>query len=152
MKPDIVKYIRKLKKLFLLSGALLIAAALVFVVLGIGVSRPYLIGAALFLAGFVAALALYLSKVKYSLVYELTFSGGVITVQVKGGVYTFAPENVARAKFDGARFILYFDRDGDREKFVFLRRIPFDRFRTEQFREKDIAEFFPQIAAGRADE
>ena len=148
MKPDVLKFIKRIKRLFVFTSLVLLVLAMVFLIWGIVGAALYFIAFALCAVGFIAALVLYLSKVKYAIVYELGFSGGVITVKVKGGTYTFSPENVKKVRYDRSKYIVYFQKDGESDHFIFLRNVPFDRFRAEQFREEEIAAFFPKLSGG----
>ena len=145
MKPDILRWIGTLKKFFLAGSAVLLAAAMGFAVAALQGDGLFFLASGACIAGFTVLLVLYLAKVKYALVYELVYAEGVVNVKVRGGAYTFAPEELEKVLYDGMRFVLYFYKDGSQERFTLLRRIPFDRFRREQFAAAEIAAFFPQL-------
>lgn len=147
MKPDVLAFIKKIKKFFVFASIVLLALAMTFIVNAVAVSALWLIAAGACIVCFIVALVLYLSRVKYSIVYDLSFAGGVINIKVKGGAYTFSPENLEKALYDKTKIILCFIKNGERERFLLLRRVPFERFRQNQFTLDDVAAFFPQIEA-----
>ena len=145
MKQDILKFIKRVKNVFIVAELLILIAAMTlfgFAASGNGILFLPFAGC---IVCFVALIVLYLAKVKYALVYELSFDGGVVNVKTKGGAYTFLPEQVEKVLYDKSRFILYIYKEAEREKFVLLRRVPLDRYRTEQFSAGEVAQFFPQL-------
>lgn len=145
MKKDILKFIKRLKKLFLLSEAVIFICAMTLFGFAAAGEHLLFIPFALCVVLFLAVLVLYLSKVKYSIVYEFDYAGDVLNVKVKGASYTYAPCDAVKMQYDDVKIVVFFQKEGSRERFVLLRRIPFDHFRTEQFRLQDVAPFFPGL-------
>lgn len=148
MKSGILSYIKAVKKACLIAAVLLLIAAMTLFVFAVAGNKLLFIPFALAAAAVLALFLFYLVRIKYALVYELSVDSGVVNVKVKGGPYAFSPEHVVRVRYNERKFLVYISRGGVNERFVLLRRVPFDRFRREQFSLADVASFFPRIAEG----
>lgn len=146
MKRDILKFVKKLKRLLLIFDAVVLIVSAFFMFSALFAARIYFVPFGIGMAVFVAVLAFYLAGVKYALVYDMNVADSTVSLRVKGGLYTYSFGEVRRVLYDDRKFIVYFSKGGAKAKFVFLRRVPFDRFRAEQFTKDDIASFFPCIA------
>lgn len=151
MKEGIVRYVKIVKKLFQLFSIVAIPALMVFLVLAINAATPtqktvfICLAAGTALLWFIAY-GFYTMRISLGAVTQVTYNDKVVYLKTARKTYTYDIENgCIGMKIYKRKFVGTFETQDSRDKFVFYRRVPFTRYREEQFTANDLRPFYPLI-------
>ena len=148
MKPDLVKYVRLVKRLFVLFSVITIPAFMVCLVLAFEKMPVFYYLTPVVGVGYFIVYALYTMQVSMGLVLGIEVTDQVVHIKTKRKTFTYdVKEGCVAMKVTAKKFVGTFRTQDSEDKFVFYRHPPFMRWGAEQFTEDDIRAFYPDLDA-----
>ena len=146
MKEGILKYVKIIKRLYVVFTTIVFVALMVSAVFAFNrVFAFYFIAPALLLLWLVVY-GLYALRVSMGTVIGVEITKDVVHLKTKRKTYTYDRERgCENIKVKGNKFIGTFVTERSRDKFIFYRRVLFSKYQDEQFTKEDIALFYPKI-------
>ena len=143
-----MKFVRLMKKLFILASCVLWPALMVLVALAIGLEGAprvvYGIAAGIVLILFFVIYGFYAMHVSMGTVLAVDTTDKVVHLTTKRSVFTYdVHRGCVAVVAKHRRFVCTFETQNSRDKFVFYTRAPFSKYSDSQFTEADIRRFYP---------
>lgn len=145
-KAGVVKYVRTMKKLFILFSVVAIPAIMVSLVFAFSrYAAFYFIAPALIIL-YLVVYGFYAMHVSMGAVLEVQVTKEVVHIRTKRKTFTYDAQNgCVDMKVYKNKFVGTFRAQNSQDKFTFYRRVLFSKYSEEQFTEGDIARFYPRI-------
>ncbi len=145
-KAGVVKYVRIMKKLFVIFSVIAVPAIMVcFVFMFSRYAAFYFISPAL-IVFYLIVYGLYAMRVSMGAVLEVHVTKEVVHIRTKRKTFTYDAQNgCVDMKVYKNKFVGTFQTQNSRDKFTFYRRVLFSKYSEEQFTERDIEHFYPRI-------
>ena len=151
MKPDLVKYVRIVKQLFVVFSVIAIPAFMVCLVFAFEKMPVFYYLTPAIGVGYFVVYGLYTMKISMGLVLGIEVTEQVVHVKTKRKTFTYdVKEGCVAVKVTNKKFICTFRTQNSEDKFVFCRHLPFKQWSAEQFTENDIRAFYPALGAQNA--
>ena len=146
MKEGILKFVKIIKRLFILYSVVVLLAFMISAVFAFNkVFAFYFIAPALLLAWLVVY-GLYAMRVSMGTVIGVEVTNEVVHLKTKRKTYTYDRERgCEKIIVKGNKFIGTFATQSSRDTFIFYRRVLFSKYHEEQFTAEEIARFYPKI-------
>ena len=146
MKEGILRYVKIMKRLFVIFSIVVLSAFMVCAVFAFNKIFAFYFIAPALLFLWLVVYGLYAMRVSMGTVIGIEVTNEVVHLKTKRKTYTYDRERGCEAiKIKGNRFIGTFSTQRSRDKFIFYRRVLFSKYHEEQFTKEDIARFFPEI-------
>ncbi len=146
MKAGILKFVKRMRLLFILFSVVCIPAFMVCLVFAVsGYFAFYIISPALAVL-WIAVYATYALRVSMGLVISVETTDKVVYLQTKRKTFTYDVRmGCVDMKVYKNKFVGTFETQDSRDKFVFYRRVPLGKYSEEQFTEREIEKFYPRV-------
>lgn len=133
-KPDIVAFVKLVRRLFIAFSVIALPAEMVFLVFAFMGYIGCIVGAAVLGVGYIAVYAAYAMQISMGTVLGVELTDKVIHVKTRRKIFTYdARRGCVAVKVKHSHFIATFQTQDSRDSFVFFRRLPLSRTKAEQF-------------------
>ncbi len=146
--PD--KYVRLMKKLFVVFSVIVIPLFMVLLVFACNTTGTaqiiFIIVTVLFGVGYLSVYGFYEMHVSMGTALGVEIATKVVHIVTKRKTFTYDLRmGCIDMKVKKNRYIGTFETQDSRDKFIFYRHAPFTKYSDTQFTEKDIRQFYPKI-------
>ena len=146
MKEGIVKYVKIIKKLYVIFSIVILLAVMVSAVFAFNRFAAFYIITPVLIVIWLTVYGVYALRVSMGTVLGVEINKQFIYLKTKRKTYTFDRETgCEEVKYKGNKFIATFSTERSRDKFIFYRRVMFSAYQDEQFTVEDIAAFYPKV-------
>ena len=146
MKEGIAKYVKIIKRLYVVFTIVMLVAIMVSAVFMFNKFFAFYFITPALLITWLVVYGCYALRVSMGTVLQIEVTKEVIHLKTKRKTYTFDREHgCEKVEVKGNKFIGTFVTEKSRDKFIFYRRVLFSAYQNEQFTKEDIALFYPQI-------
>ncbi len=145
-KADIVKFVKIVKRLFLIFSFFAIAAEMILLVFAFMKVLGCIIAASVLGVGYIVVYAVYALRISMGAVLGIDVTDKVVHVKTKRKIFTYdVKRGCVGVKVRKNRFIATFETQDSRDSFVFYRRVWFAPHGAEQFTADEIRMFYPDL-------
>ena len=146
MKEGIVKYVKIIKRLYVIFTIIILLAVMISAVFAFNKFAAFYIITPVLIVLWLTVYGLYALRVSMGTVLGVEVTKEFIYLKTKRKTYTYDREKgCEEIKYKGNKFIGTFVTERSRDKFVFYRRVLFSKYQDEQFTVEDIAAFYPKV-------
>ena len=146
MKEGIQKFVKIIKRLFIVYSIVVLFATMVCGVFAFNKVFAFYFVTPVLIVAWLVVYGLYAMRVSMGTVIGIEVTNEVVHLKTKRKTYTYDREHgCEKIKIKGNKFIGTFSTQKSRDSFIFYRRVLFTSYHEEQFTVEDIARFYPKI-------
>ena len=146
-KTVIVKYVRLVKKLFVIFSCVMIPAVMVSLILAVNGYVAFYAIAPVLAVGYLVVYGLYAMRVSMSVVLAMDVTDEVVHLKTKRKTFTYdAKRGCVGMKAGKKKFVGTFRTQDSQDSFIFLRRVPFAKRYETGFTAEEMRRVYPALA------